>query len=208
MAEVRPATIADMDRIYDIVAAAFGPFCIAKLLEDRFGVVAGKTWVEHKAGSVVRMAAKHLDHVIVAEDDGRVVGFASFGCKRDTGSVGNNAVDPAAQGRGIGTALVRHVLGMMRSRGAARFEVVTMAHDAPARRVYEKLGFREVGRTAQYARKKGDNVEQAKVDSNAAEKRSHLSAEGFVLIAESVHYQMTGDDLARAEENLPATPAG
>lgn len=202
MACIRPATLSDMDRIYEIVEAAFGPFCIAKLLEDRFGLVAGKTWVEHKAGSVVEMAAKHLDYVVVAEDKGRVVGFASFGCRGDTGLVGNNAVDPAAQGRGIGTTLVRHVLGMMRSRGAARFEVVTMTHDAPARRVYEKLGFHEVKRTTHYARMAGGELDKVTVDSRDAQELARLGREGYVPMAESVHYDMTVDDLARAEKAL------
>ena len=51
------------------------------------------------------------------------------------------AVSPAAQGRGIGTALLRHVLDD--SRAAGRTAVVCSSHPAmrAAHTVYVRLGF-------------------------------------------------------------------
>ena len=198
----RQARPDDMDRIYEIVAAAFGPFCMAKLMEDRFGIVDGKTWVEHKAGSVVQACKMHLDYVIVAEEEGRVVGFASSGREGNTGMVGNNAVDPDCQGRGLGTMLIRDVLRRLKDKGVTRFRVSTMEHDHPARRVYEKWGFRERGRSAMYARPEGQELEQVRTDATDTAERARLEAEGFILIAQSVHYDMTLGDLTRAEARL------
>ena len=127
MATIRKATLDDIDRIYRIIAAAFGPYCIAKLLEDRFGVVDGKSWVEHKAGGVVESFRRRIEDVFVAEDGGQVVGFASLSCSGDTGAVGNNAVHPDSQGRGIGTRLIRTVLDELTARGVKHFRVSTSA---------------------------------------------------------------------------------
>jgi ribosomal protein S18 acetylase RimI-like enzyme len=54
------------------------------------------------------------------------------------------AVSPAAQGRGIGTALLRHVLD--ESRAAGRAAVVCSSQPAmrAAHRIYERLGFRRL----------------------------------------------------------------
>ena len=202
MPTVRQATLEDLDRIYEIVAAAFGPFCAAKLLEDEFGVIDGKSWVEHKAGSVVDACRGHMGCVIVAEEEGQVVGFASFGCKGDLGMVGNNAVDPRYQGRGIGTLQIRRVLEIMRDRGVTRFCVTTMAHDRPARRVYEKLGFRECRRSAMWARRKGRGVKQLRLDAANEEEHARAEGQGYRLIARSVQYEMGLADLASAEARL------
>ncbi|WP_229051841.1 GNAT family N-acetyltransferase [Aeromicrobium sp. Leaf350] len=57
-----------------------------------------------------------------------------------------------ARGRGIGQAMVRHLLGEARRRGFARvsLETGTQDHFAPARRLYERHGFVEVGPFGEY----------------------------------------------------------
>lgn len=64
----------------------------------------------------------------------------------------DNAVDPAWQGRGIGTRLVASVVEALEKAGVDIMQVSTYEHDVPARRVYEKVGFTEIARTVHYTR--------------------------------------------------------
>ena len=49
------------------------------------------------------------------------------------------AVDPAARGRGVGTALMRHVVDA--SRGREGIVCSSLAEMTAAHRIYERLGF-------------------------------------------------------------------
>jgi len=191
MASIRPARRDDIPRICDITKSAFGPYALAKLLEDRFGIVDGKPWHEHKAASVADACAEDPSRFIVAEEDGKVVGYASFHCVGDRGDVGNNAVDPAYQGRGIGSALHRFGLEMLRDRGVKLLTVTTMEHDAPARRIYEKHGFHEHHRTVKYARRTETGVQLETIDLSDTETAKRLEEQGFDRVAVFIHYRMT-----------------
>jgi GNAT superfamily N-acetyltransferase len=64
--------------------------------------------------------------------------------ERHLGEISMLAVDPDAQGRGIGTALTEFTTGWLREAGMTVAMVETggdLGH-APARRVYEKLNYR------------------------------------------------------------------
>ena len=58
----------------------------------------------------------------------------------------------AARGRGVGRALLSHLLGLARSRGYRQvsLETGTMAEFAPARALYESAGFTACGPFAGY----------------------------------------------------------
>jgi ribosomal protein S18 acetylase RimI-like enzyme len=81
----------------------------------------------------------------VAEKDGRVVGFITFyqSHRAGIGEIGNNAVHPDFQGRGIGPRLYRHVFRELRRAGVRFVEVGTGGDTfhARARKAYEKVGF-------------------------------------------------------------------
>ena len=63
--------------------------------------------------------------------------------ERCIGTILNNAVDPAAQGQGVGTAMYERVLTLFRDAGMEYARVHTGLDEghAPARRAYEKAGF-------------------------------------------------------------------
>ncbi len=82
----------------------------------------------------------------VAEQAGLVVGFVSVQLNRETsiGEIGLNAVHPDRAGAGIGTAMYEVVLDRMRQAGM-RVATVSTGGDsshAPARRAYQKAGFK------------------------------------------------------------------
>ena len=78
----------------------------------------------------------------VAEEDGAVVGFATW-AETDAGmELEDLFVDPKWMRRGIATALVNCVADLLRSRGADTLEV-TASPDALA--FYRAVGFVDIG---------------------------------------------------------------
>jgi ribosomal protein S18 acetylase RimI-like enzyme len=59
----------------------------------------------------------------------------------DEGEFRMLAVDPAAQGRGVGEALVRACVDEVRRAGRSRLVISSATDMAPAHRLYERLGF-------------------------------------------------------------------
>jgi ribosomal-protein-alanine N-acetyltransferase len=92
--------------------------------------------------------ADYLDHdCTVVTEDGRVLAFL---VTRQTApgerEILNVAVEPAQRGRGLARRLLEQELA--RSRGEWFLEV--RESNVAARRLYESLGFREVGRRENY----------------------------------------------------------
>jgi len=94
--------------------------------------------------------------VIVAVASDGVVGHLQLTATIDPSvrEVKNMAVDEAAQGYGVGSALVRAALELSRDAGALRVVVATAAADIDNLRFYQRRGFRllEVERDAFTAR--------------------------------------------------------
>ena len=89
--------------------------------------------------------------VIVAAvaEDGTVVGYAGLQTVLDEGYIGNVAVAPAYRRQGVGDELIAAFVRF----GAAKLAFLTLevrASNTPAIRLYEKHGFREVGRRKNY----------------------------------------------------------
>jgi ribosomal protein S18 acetylase RimI-like enzyme len=110
---------------------------------------------DHHYVEVLRDAATRAAQaeLLVAADDGDLLGTVTF--VPDGGPLGEIAapheaefrmlaVDPAAQGRGVGTALMRHVLDASRRAGKAEIVCSSLAEMRSAHRIYERLGFRRV----------------------------------------------------------------
>jgi ribosomal-protein-alanine N-acetyltransferase len=87
---------------------------------------------------------------VVRVPDRPVVGFCAFWLVFDEIHINNLAILPDLRGQGIGSALVRHVLAEGRRLGARRATLEVRASNEPARRLYERLGFRVEGRRAGY----------------------------------------------------------
>jgi GNAT superfamily N-acetyltransferase len=83
----------------------------------------------------------------VAEIDGRIAGFASFGPSRDehvperTGEVPAIYVDPAVLGTGVGRELFEAATIALRDAGFARATLWVLEANTLARRFYEKAGW-------------------------------------------------------------------
>jgi len=71
----------------------------------------------------------------------RIAGFCSFWLVLDEIHINNLAVRRGYQGQRLGTALLEHVLQAGARRGAERATLEVRRSNAPARRLYERLGF-------------------------------------------------------------------
>ena len=96
------------------------------------------------------MIARLAERFTVALEDGAVCGYLALSSVLDEGSVDNIAVAPAFRRRGIGDALLSDAVGRGRAAGLAFLTLEVRASNLPALRLYEKHGFRAVGRRKNY----------------------------------------------------------
>lgn len=87
---------------------------------------------------------------MVASPAGQVVGYLFAHHATDEGEILNLAIHPAHGRRGLGTALVRTVLGDLQAGGVARVFLEVRESNRPARAFYQGLGFKAVSRRPGY----------------------------------------------------------
>jgi ribosomal protein S18 acetylase RimI-like enzyme len=137
--EIRPAEPAEFPVVADLCVAAYAPFLGG---DDRYLAVLRDV--------PARAAAAE---VLVAADpgDGNILGTVTF--VPDGGPLGEIAgpseaefrmlaVDPAAQGHGLGGRLLERVLDDSRSHGKDGIVCSSLPQMRAAHRVYRRLGFR------------------------------------------------------------------
>jgi len=99
-----------------------------------------------------------LARYIAVRADGELVGFAGIWLMVDEAHVSTIAVDPRFRGRGVGTRLLLGLLDLARAGGAAvaTLDVRPTNHDAI--RLYDRAGFKEVGRRVRYYEDTGEDA--------------------------------------------------
>jgi len=137
MVEIRRAAEAEFERVGDLCVAAYASFLseagdYAATLRD------------------AATRAANADLLVAAGPGGPVLGTVTF--VPHGGPLGEIAtpeetefrmlaVDPAAQGRGVGTALMRHIVDASRALGRERVVCSSQPAMRAAHAVYERLGF-------------------------------------------------------------------
>jgi ribosomal protein S18 acetylase RimI-like enzyme len=124
-----------------------GEVCVAAYSADG-SLAPGDPYAGKLADAARR--ADEAELLVAVDGDGTVVGSVTV-CPAGTtfaevGRAGEVefrmlAVDPAAHGRGVGTALVSAVLDRARELGASRVVLSSAAGMAAARRLYDRMGF-------------------------------------------------------------------
>ena len=109
-------------------------------------------WKKSKREEVARMLSKGKGYVALL--DGAVVGFIcyEFDSERRIGEICTNAVSPECRGMGIARKMYDYILSEMRENGIKYVSVQTGLDDGhiPARRAYEKLGFKKNLKSVNY----------------------------------------------------------
>jgi ribosomal protein S18 acetylase RimI-like enzyme len=125
---VRPATPADAEAIDRIEQASFA------YAGERFNL-----------RRIRYLLGTHRTTVMVAEIDGRVVGWVAgmVGGKHERrwGRIYALAVHPDGRGRKLGARLLKEMIAILRSRSAGRIFLEVRADNHSAIKLYERAGF-------------------------------------------------------------------
>jgi ribosomal protein S18 acetylase RimI-like enzyme len=131
--ELRPATANDVERLAQLVDAAYGHYI------ERIGMKPRPMRDDYD--EVVR------DYdVTVAEDDGEIIGLVALGTDDEGFVVDNVAVDPAHQGTGIGRELLEHAESEARRAGFDSIYLYTHELMTENQALYRRIGYEEYDR--------------------------------------------------------------
>ena len=127
------------------------------------GLVAGGAalgWVDPPAPDEVRrlldeVAADADAVLVVAAEDGKVAGLGYWRryerpTHRPHADVEKVAVDPAAQGHGVGRRVMTELIGAARRAGIEMLTLDLRGDNLRAAALYESLGFRQYGRLERF----------------------------------------------------------
>ncbi len=104
-------------------------------------------------GSLKSELTNDLALWLVAEEDGHVAGYIGSQSVLGEADMMNVAVDPGFRRRGIAEALVTALIEKLRENGVYCLTLEVRASNLPARNLYDKLGFAQVGLRKNYYRK-------------------------------------------------------
>lgn len=105
-----------------------------------------------------RLLLRDTAGMVVAEEEGRVVGYAVFWVVGREAELGNLAVHPEARRRGVGRRLIRRVRGEARRLGVQAIYLEVRESNEAARALYQAEEFRNVGRRRGYYRSPSEDA--------------------------------------------------
>lgn len=142
----------DRAAILEMTPRSFDGFCLDQNMEERFGEIGGTSWQERKKSGIEYDLDGHPGDMLIAEVEGRVVGYACTRLYRlhSIGHVANLAVSPEFQGKGVGKALMCAALEHFKKHGMVYARIETLEQNYKGKRFYPSLGFKEVGRQIFY----------------------------------------------------------
>jgi ribosomal-protein-alanine N-acetyltransferase len=123
---IRPMQDADLPAVAEVDLAAFGQF-----------------W--HNTENVIQRARLQCASATIAEDDSGIIGY-QLSTKNPFGAhLARLGVQPEAQGRGIGAALVSHLIQTFGAIQTGKLSVNTQSDNLASLALYKKLGFVRTG---------------------------------------------------------------
>ena len=127
-----PMTIAHLDQVAELEKICFpGDPWSRRLIEEA-------------------LACENTVSLLALAEDGGVLGYLFFTTVLDEGSVDNIAVRPEARRQGIASALLDTFHRYGREHGLVSLFLEVRASNQNAFSLYDKLGYREVGRRKNY----------------------------------------------------------
>ena len=106
-------------------------------------------WSENSVASELK---NPLSCWLVAEEDGKVAGYVGSQTVIDESDMMNVAVHPDHRRKGIAEALVAELVEALKKRESRCLTLEVRASNEPAKALYNKLGFEQVGLRKNYYR--------------------------------------------------------
>lgn len=111
----------------------------------------GDPWSVPQFWSEIARIPESREYVVARDRaDGPIIGYAGLFQSSDEAQVQTIAVSQAAQGRGLGQALLTELIRAARRRGARTLALEVRADNEPALRLYARAGFVVDGRRRDY----------------------------------------------------------
>ena len=133
---IRQAVSGDREKVcalWQLLLAQYGKQREREVLQRSFTCAVGPStqiiiFVAEEGAEIIGTASLHFGHYSTWNDDWY-------------GHIEDVVISPEARRRGVGRALVRHIIAVARDRGLARIELHTQSGNKAARMLYEGLGF-------------------------------------------------------------------
>lgn len=138
MLRYEPLNEADLDRIMEIELEAYP-----------------EPWTRGMFREELRSPRSYFR---VAKIDGEIIGYCGFWLILDEVHITSVTVVKHLRGMGYGREQVLHLLDVARKKGAGVATLEVRESNIPARRLYESLGFRSVGRRRGYYAKTNEDA--------------------------------------------------
>ena len=91
-----------------------------------------------------------LSFWLVAQEDGKLIGYVGSQSVAPEADVMNLAVAPEWRNKGVGRALMTALIAQLHSRGITALFLEVRVGNTPAQNLYQSLGFVEAGRRPKY----------------------------------------------------------
>lgn len=142
----------DLSELRQIMVAAFDGVSIDQGIERRFGEINGHDWQWRKGRHLDEDVRRDSEGIIVAELDGRILGFISTWMDHGAGigNIPNISLVPESRGQGIGRRLINMALDRFREAGLTHAKIETLQQNAIGNHLYTDCGFEEVARQVHF----------------------------------------------------------
>jgi ribosomal-protein-alanine N-acetyltransferase len=136
---IRPMRMSDVPQVHDIERASFN-----------------EPWPEHALRQ--ELTGNRLARYLVAERDGTIVGFAGVWLMVDEAHITTFGVHPDHRRSGVGLRMLLGVADLAIDLDATRLTLEVRPSNEPARMLYQRFGFLEVGRRPRYYTDDGEDA--------------------------------------------------
>lgn len=148
----RPYRDSDLPTLKSIMVEAFNGVSIDQGIEREFGIINDHDWQWRKARHLDDDVRRDREGIVVAEQDGRIVGFISTWLDRDggIGHIPNISIVPECRGHGLGRQLLELAKERFRQAGLTHAKIETLQQNEIGNHLYRAVGFRPVAQQVHF----------------------------------------------------------